>query len=231
MAAFDKTNGRVLWQSKDWKDGAQYSSIVKATINGQPQYVQLVMNTFAGVDAKTGKVLWTAPFPNGKVAVIPTPIVKDNLVFVDAGYGAGGKLVRIKPGNQVEDVYENKLMKNHHGGVVLVGDYLYGHSDPAGWLCMEFATGNEVWLEKKLGKGAIACADGMLYLLEEGKGTVVLIEASPKGWNEHGRFTLDPQSSIRSPKGHIWTHPVISNGKLYLRDQEYIYCYDVKADK
>lgn len=230
MAALDKATGKVLWQSKEWTEGAQYSSIVKAEINRQPAYVQLVMNSFAGIDPKSGKVLWKEAFPNGKTAVIPTPIVKDNYVFVNAGYGAGCKLVQIRPGNHVEQVYENKTMKNHHGGVLLVGQHLYGYSDGIGWLCMDFATGEQVWAERnKLGKGAVSCADGMLYCLDEGKGTVVLAEASPKGWNEHGRLTLEPQSSIRSPQGRIWTHPVVSNGKLYLRDQEFIYCFDVKG--
>jgi len=85
------------------------------------------------------------------------------------------------------------------------------------------------WAEKKLGKGAIHCADGKLYLLEENSGKVVLIDASPDGWKQHGSLTVDPQTTQRSPKGKIWTHPVVSNGKLYLRDQEYVYCYDVKG--
>ncbi len=228
VAAFDKATGKLRWQSTDWKEGAQYSSIVPATINGQAQYVQLTMESFAGLDPKTGKVLWKAEFP-GRTAVIPTPIVKDNHVFVTAGYGVGCKLVKIKPGNEVEEVYSNKLMKNHHGGVVLVGSHLYGHSDGVGWLCMDFMTGEQAWAEReKLGKGAVGVADGMLYCLDEGKGAVVLAEASPKAWTEHGRFTLDPQSKTRSPQGRIWTHPVIANGKLYLRDQELIYCFDVK---
>ena len=129
----------------------------------------------------------------------------------------------------MSDVYENKEMKNHHGGVVLVGDYLYGYSDGVGWLCQEFKTGKQIWSERKaLGKGAVSCADGMLYCLEENSGTVELVEASPKGWKPHGRFKLDPQSAIRNPQGRIWTHPVISNRKLYLRDQDLIFCYEVK---
>ncbi len=229
VAALDKMTGKTLWQSSDWTEDAQYSSIVPATINGAPQYVQLVMNSFAGIDPANGKVLWKVPFP-GRTAVIPTPIVRGNNVFVNAGYGVGCKMVEIQPNNQPKDVYENKLMKNHHGGVVLVGDHLYGYSDGVGWLCMEFKTGEQAWAERgALGKGAVSVADGMLYCLDEGKGTVVLAEASPKGWNEKGRFTLEPQSHTRSPQGRIWTHPVIANGKLYLRDQEYIYCFDVKT--
>ncbi len=228
IVALDKKSGATLWQSEDFTDGAQYPSIVKATINGEPQYVQLTMQTLVGVSPKDGSVLWRTPFP-GKTAVIPTPIVKGNEIFITAGYGVGCQLVRIEPGNKPMVVYENKLMKNHHGGVILVGDHLYGHSDGVGWLCMDWKTGNEVWSEKKaLGKGAIAYADGMLYLVDESSGNVVLIEASPKGWNEKSRFQLDPQSTIRSKSGRIWTHPVIAHGRLYLRDQDLIHCYAVK---
>jgi hypothetical protein len=137
-------------------------------------------------------------------------------------------------------------MVNHHGGVILVGDYLYGYSDKGGWTCQDWKTGDVKWaVQDKLGKGAIHCADGMLYLLEEGGkrargakgaegigdqgGTVVLIEASPDGWKEHGRFKLEPLSAQRKPQGKVWTHPVVCNGRLYLRDQEFISCYNVKG--
>lgn len=228
IAALDKTNGKTLWQSKDITDDAQYASIVPGKINDEAQYIQLTMKSLFGVSAKDGAVRWRVDWP-GSTAVIPTPIVRENFVYATAGYGAGCKLMEVKANNQVTEVYANKTMKNHHGGVILVGDHLYGYSDGVGWLCQEFKTGNQVWAERnKLGKGATGCADGMLYCLDEGNGTVVLIDASPNGWSEHGRFKLDPQTKIRSPQGHIWTHPVIANGKLYLRDQDLIYCYNVK---
>jgi outer membrane protein assembly factor BamB len=230
VAALDKKTGKTLWQSKEWTSPAQYSSMVPAKINGEAQYVQLVMDSFAGISPKDGKVLWNVPFP-GRTAVIPTPVVKDNFVFITAGYKVGSKLTEIKAGNQPTEIYRNNTMSNHHGGVILVGDHLYGHSDSKeiGWLCMEFATGKEIWKEAgKLGKGAIGYADGMLYCVDENNGTVVLIEASPKGWSEKGRFKLDPQTAIRSRDGRVWTHPVIANGKLYLRDQDLIHCYAVK---
>jgi outer membrane protein assembly factor BamB len=227
VAALDKKTGSVLWQSTQFTDSAHYSSVVTATINGEPQYVQRTEKNVVGIAPADGKLLWKTPFP-GSTAVIPTPIVRDNQVYVTAGYGAGCKSFRIDPGNQVSVLYSNKVMKNHHGGVILVGDHLYGHADP-GWVCQSFKTGEAVWTHRGFGKGAVAYADGMLYCLEEGSGTVVLAEASPAGWKEHGRFKLDPQSNIRSSQGRIWTHPVISNGKLYLRDQDLIYCYDVKG--
>jgi outer membrane protein assembly factor BamB len=228
LLALDKMTGKKVWQSAEWTDGAQYASIVPIEHGGVRQYVQLTMQNFAGVNAKDGKVVWKATFP-GKTAVIPTPVYANGQVYVAAGYGVGCKSVKLGS-SEPETLYENNNMVNHHGGVILVGDYLYGHSDRGGWTCQNFKTGEVQWAERgKLGKGAIHCADGMLYLLEENSGNVVLIEASPDGWNEKGRFTMGPQTDQRNPKGKIWTHPVVSGGKLFLRDQELIHCYDVKG--
>jgi outer membrane protein assembly factor BamB len=229
MLALDKMTGKRIWQTSDWTDECQYASILPVAHNGAGQLIQFTQKTLAGVDFNSGKVLWQTPFP-GRTAVIPTPIFREGNVYVAAGYGIGCMMVNIGKDNSVTPVYQNTNMVNHHGGVILVGDHLYGFSDGSrSWTCQDFKSGEVVWAEKKLGKGAIHCADGMLYLLDEKSGDVVLIEASPKGWNESGRFTLSPLSEKRNPKGGIWPHPVVSNGKLYLRDQEYIYCFNVKA--
>ena len=231
VAAFDKKSGELLWQSKDLTDPAHYASIIAAHHGGKRQFIQLTEKHVAGIAADDGKLLWSMDWP-GRTAVIPTPIFSDGQVYVTAGYEAGCKLIKLEANNEATEVYFNKEMINHHGGVILVGDYLYGHSDRPvnGWLCQNFKTGEKVWLEKDaLGKGAITYADGMLYCLAEKDGTVVLIDASPKGWKEHGRFKLDPQTTQRSARGKIWTHPVISGGRLYLRDQELLSSYDVTA--
>jgi outer membrane protein assembly factor BamB len=228
VAALNKRTGELLWQSKELTDGAHYSSIVRGEFHGQPQYVQLLQQRLVGLSPNDGKLLWEVGWP-GETAVIPTPIVHDNHVFATSGYGAGCMLVEINPQNEATKVYENKIMKNKHGGVVRVGDNLYGYSDEVGWLCMNFQTGDRVWREREaLGMGAIGYADGKLYCIDQSEGNVVLIDASPEGWTERGRFTLSPLSPNRSPRGGIWVHPVVVDGKLFLRDQELLYCYDVK---
>ncbi|QOV88297.1 PQQ-binding-like beta-propeller repeat protein [Humisphaera borealis] len=229
VAAFDKKTGKVLWQSADFTEGAQYSSIIAVDHDGKRQFIQRTMAKVVGLDPSSGAVLWVTDFP-GKTAVIPTPIYHSGNVYVAAGYGVGCKMVNIGSGNKVTEVYQNDVIINHHGGVVLVGEHLYGYSDKAGWVCQDFKSGKQVWAEKKaLGKGAITFADGKLYLLGESDGQVVIIDASPEGWKEHGRFTLTPQTKNRNPKGKVWTHPVIANGKMYLRDQELIFSFDVKG--
>jgi len=230
IAALNKENGEVLWRSTDLTNGAQYASVVPAVIHGQAQYIQLFQDDVAAVSPEDGKLLWKATWP-GKTAVIPTPIVKDNYVFVTSGYGVGCTLIKINEGNKPEEVYFNKNMKNHHGGVLAIGDFIYGHSDGVGWMCLNFKTGEIAWNERgALGKGCVTAADGMLYCIDEGNGDVALVEATPAGWHEDSRFKLEPQTKRRSARGRIWTHPVVSNGKLYLRDQDLLFCFDVKAE-
>ena len=229
VVAFNKKTGKVIWQSKQFTDGAQYSSIIPIDHNGAHQYVQLTMKSLVGLDSKTGNTLWKSSWP-GRTAVVPTPVFNEGKVYIASGYSVGCKLVNVGPENQVSDLWVNKVMKNHHGGVILYKDHLYGYSDGNGWVCQEFKTGKEIWSEKRaLGKGCLTIAEGMMYCVDEGRGDVALAVASPKGWEQHGKFRLDPQSRIRSRRGKIWTHPVIANGKLYLRDQEHIYCYNISA--
>jgi outer membrane protein assembly factor BamB len=228
VAAFDKISGELAWQTADEKSGAGYSSIVPHQCNGSVELVQLLPQALVGLDPASGKTLWKEGFP-GSVAVIPTPVIRDNLVYVAAGYGAGCMLVEVGPDFAAKKLYDNKTMVNHHGGVILVGDSVYGYSDGKGWVCQDLKSGDMTWHDKDaLGKGAVACADGMLYCLSEDGGEAVLVEPSTKAWKEVSRFTLDPQTELRKPKGKIWTHPVVCDGKLYLRDQNLLFCFDVK---
>lgn len=231
LAALDKNTGEVRWRSQDFTDDAGYSSLVVSEAGGIRQYVQRTGKSVSGVAAKDGRLLWRFAH-SANVAAIPTPIVANNYVYSTSGYGAGCVLIRLTPDGQgikAEQVYANKDMTNHHGGVVKVGDHVYGYSDRGGWECMEFLTGKVVWKESsKLRKGSITCADGRLYCYSENDGTVALIEASPAGWKESGRFKIPQQTKLPRKRGKIWSHPVVANGRLYLRDQNLIFCYQVK---
>jgi outer membrane protein assembly factor BamB len=239
MAAVDKKDGKTVWQSADITDGAHYASIVVTNGGGMRHYVQMTGESVFGVDPKDGKLLWKYP-RKGPTAAVPTPVVKDDYVFATSGYGAGCHMVSLSsdgPGKvKYKEEYKNGDMTNHHGGVVLVGEHLYGYSDSRGWICQELRTGKVIWPEKdrinKLGKGCLTYADGHLYCFDEGKGTMALVEATPtEAWKEVGRFTIPKKSEKPRKSGQIWTHPAVSNGRLYLRDQDLIFCYDVKDSK
>jgi len=224
LLAVDRNSGAKLWQTSDWTDAAAYSSAVVATIQGKKQYVQLTGNSVAGVEADTGKVLWKAP-RTGKTAVIPTPIIDGDLVFVTSGYGIGCNGFRIsKDGDtwSAEEIYANKELANHHGGVVLVDGHVYGATGST-FRCVELESGDGVFNERSAGKGSTLYAGGRFILRSEG-GPVALIKASPEGMQEVSRFDQPDRSEHRA-----WPHPVIANGKLYLRDQDLLLCYDVSA--
>lgn len=232
IVALDKESGNLIWQCAIQGAGkAEYSTIVAAELDGRPQYVKLFQQKLVGVSADKGELLWQSDW-SGRTAVIPTPIVEGNHVYITSGYGVGSKLVEVSKGTAT-DVWMKKEMKNHHGGVIKIGDFLYGFSDGAGLSCQSWKTGDLTWHEKgeqgELVKGSICAVDGMLICLNEGDGTVSLVEANSEKFVKKSQFKLDPQSKNRSPKGMLWTHPVVLNGKLYLRDQEYIHCYDVKG--
>jgi outer membrane protein assembly factor BamB len=227
IVALDQKTGSVAWRSKGFSDAPDYSSVAVAEIGGVRQYVQLTPKSVAGVAPADGKVLWSAP-RLGRTATIPSPVCHNGFVYVTSGYGVGCNLFKISAVGgkfSAEEVYANKVMANHHGGVINVGDFICGHSEGKGWTCQDLKSGEAKWQEKeKLDKGSVAYADGRLYLRSEGKGTVVLIEASPAAYKEHGRFE-QPERTQRK----AWPHPVIANGKLYLRDQDVLLCYEVKA--
>jgi outer membrane protein assembly factor BamB len=228
VLALNKLTGATVWRSKELTDNATYASLLAVDIGGVHQAIVFTDVHVAGVAAQSGKVLWKAPRA-GKVAVIPTPIYKDNQVFVASGYGIGCNSFRLTAAGgkfSADQIYANTDMVNHHGGVILLGDHLYGYSDKGGWTCMDFKTGKVAWCEKKLGKGTLSYADGRFYLRDEGgPGTLVLIEATPDGWKEHGRFNQPDRS-----KAKAWPHTVICNGKWFVRDQDMLLCYDIKPN-
>ncbi len=225
VVALDRSSGKELWRTSQVKDASAYSSAIVAEIGGKRQFVVLTDASVLGIGAEDGQVLWRAP-RKGQVAVIPTPVFYNDSVFVSSGYGVGCNLFKISLANdqfKPEQVYANKVMVNHHGGVIRIGEHLYGYSDGKGWVCQNFKTGKMVWEEKgKLGKGAITYADGRFYLRGESKGTMVLIEATPDGYKETGRFEQPDRSNKMS-----WPHPVVAHGKLYLRDQDVLLCYTI----
>ncbi len=230
ILAFNKLTGEKAWQSIELTSTAHYSSLTVSGEGENTAYVQLLVDKIVSVSPKDGTVNWENPWP-GQIAVIPSPIVAGEKVYVTSGYGAGSKLLDLSSG-EPEQVFISKAMCNQHGGIVLHDGHVYGcSSESKGFVCQDFETGKLLWNEKKkIKKGAIVYADNRFYFVEERSGDVILIEANAEGFTERGRFTLSPQTEQRKRDGRIWVHPVICNGKLYLRDQELIHCYNISSE-
>lgn len=221
LVALSKKDGSTLWASES--DEAGYSSAVVADVRGVRQAVFFTGERVLGVRVDDGSVLWSYRRVSNRTANVATPIVRGNFVFVSSDYGTGCALLEIQgdaTGMTAREVYFHQDMKNHHSSSVLVDDTLFGFSSSI-LTALDFTTGKVLWRDRSVGKGSLVVADGRLYLFGE-NGVAGLAEATRAGYRESGRFELKTSGSP------TWSHPVIANAKLYLRDQDTLYCYDVK---
>jgi len=221
IVALNKSDGSVIWKSQS--DEAGYSSAIPMEINGVTQVVFFTGERAVGLDVRDGRLLWEYAKPSNRTANVATPIARANRVFISSDYGTGGGVIEIKANNKAQELYFTKEMRNHHSSSVLIGDHLYGFSS-AILTAMKFDTGEIAWRDRSVGKGSLVYADGHLYCFSE-NGVVGLVEATPAGYKEKGRFRVQ-QDSLPT-----WTHPVVAGGRLYLRDQDTIYAFDVREKK
>jgi len=230
MVALDKKTGETIWKCAIpvKSPEAGYSSIVIAEVGGIKQYVQLLNGGVVGVSTD-GKPLWQYEKLGPNTANIPTPIVLNDRILAVAGYGKGGALLKLTAGGnevKVKEIYFKHELTNKHGGVLVVGDYAYGDTDDRGMpYCAEVKTGNIKWKREREGNGrgsaSVTYADGRLYFHYD-NGVVALVEASPDGYKETGSFQVETD-------GSAWAHPVVVGGRLYLREGNSLYCYDVRG--
>lgn len=235
VAALDKLSGAVVWRSTEATDQAAYTSPMLAEIDGVRQYVVLTNQGLLGVAAADGKLLWTHRRRWG-TEVVNSPLVQGRKIFVTVGAGGGCELIEVKQNGaawEVVSLYSNKNMANHHANIVLLGDKLYGNSQGSGWTVLGFETGEIIASERKIPAGAVTFADGRFYLVNERDGATMLLDPTkptgdgPQPATIVGRLKLPQTSDLRKPKGGFWTPPVVSRGRLYLRDQNLLFCYDV----
>jgi outer membrane protein assembly factor BamB len=232
LAALDKNTGNVVWRSTEWTDLSGYSSSIVAEIDGVRQYIQMSRSGVAGIAASNGRLLWKADVAGNANAVIPTPVAQGNIVYVTSGYNAGCAALRLTRTGEtfsVETLYTERNMSNHHGGVVLVNGHIYGFSDASGWLSQNLMTGETVWSERntEVGKGAVIAVNDRLILLDERTGLITVAAASPNGWREFGRMGIPERTKIESMDNMVWTHPVVADGKLFIRDHDLIFGFDL----
>jgi hypothetical protein len=233
IVALNRNTGEVLWKCAIPSGGeASYSSVIPFVAEGVKQYVQFLQAGLVGVEAATGKLLWRYErSAKGSPAVILTPLASDGFIYSGA-FQAGGALVKpVRRGGEwvAEEIYFAAKLPIGLGGVVKVGDHFYGSTSQSA-LCVDFKTGDIKWEERALGPASWLVADGRIYLHAE-SGEVALVEPSATGFNLKGRFTPPSPPNRLNEMEKAWAYPVIADGRLYIRDMNVLWCYDVKAEK
>ena len=238
VIALNKHTGDVVWRTKELTDAASHSSPIVADVDGIRQYIVFAAKNIAGIAAKDGKLLWSIAIEGEKVnAVIPTPVFIDNMLYVTNGYGFGCQCIKLtKDGDSVkaETIYKNRDLQNQHGGAVLMNGHIYGYSERPNdsWMCQHMKTGEIVWSQKgrdvEFGKGSMVAVNDRLLLLDMQTGSSALIAASPEGWQEFGRMEIPERTKIVTQDNHVWTHPVVAHDRLYIRDQDLLFCFDMR---
>jgi outer membrane protein assembly factor BamB len=229
IVAFDKRSGDVAWKAGD--DMAGYSSPIAVTAAGERQVLFFTAAGLVGLSPEDGKVLWRFAWENGTKVSAATPIVfratvadeTFDYVFVSSNYGKGAVLLKLLPAGagavKAERVYETKQMQNHFSSSVRLGKHVYGFNDSL-LACVDVTTGQAAWQERGFNKGSLTIADGRLIILGE-RGKLALAEADPNKYHELASFAFS--------HNQCWTVPVVANGKMYVRDQQKLVCYDLRS--
>ena len=233
LLALNKRTGDVLWKcAVPEGDEAAYASAIIVEAAGVKQYVQLLQKGLVGVDAKSGQLLWRFAKATSRYnANIPSPTASGDLIYVGSA-GTGGGAVRLKANNgqvSAEEVYFEAKLPTSIGGVIKLGDLLFGTTASA-MLCLDFASGAVKWEDRALGAASMLLADGRLYLHGE-NGDIALVEPTAEGFRAKGRVTPPGQPKRSGAMEKAWAYPVLANGRLYIRDHGSLWCYEVKAAK
>jgi len=219
VVALNKNTGETIWKSLN--DGVGYSSAILVETGSVRQILTFTAEAAVGLRADNGQFLWRYPRVANGTANIATPLFHNGHVFFSSAYGTGASLLQLTNDGKMNEVYFTREMRNHYSSSVLVGDTLYGYSD-AILTAMKMTTGDVLWRDRSVGKGSVIFADGLLYCSGE-NGMVAIVEPAPTAYKELSRF------EIKIGTLPMWTLPVVANGRLYIRDQDNLYAFDVKA--
>ena len=229
VAALDKKTGKTVWTNTELKETAAYCSPALVSYKGIDMLITLTQKSVIGVDIKTGKLLWSHPHVTKHDQNITTPVFDEGFIFVASGHSGGGRVVKINDQvNGVKEIWWNKELDNCHGGVIYQHGHIYGSAcrqGGKGFFCVNLRTGKVQYLDKKLEKLSFTCADGMLYGISQ-KGMMFLIAHSPEQFEIAGSFQLPLDSRMPA-----FAHPVICDGKLYLRQNRNLSVYDIRNPK
>ena len=234
LVAFNIENGDVVWETEPLNEGPQYVNPKLIEHGGRKIIISNTSNHIIGVDAKDGKLLWKVNYTEINAATgrirknhATTPIYRDGLILIANGYDWVGLQLKLsKDGSSAEVVWESRDLDPHHGGIVLLGDYIYStnykSTSMGDWICVDWNTGKTMWTKNWYNKGSIISADGMLYIMEEKSGHVALVRPNTE------KFDIVSTFQVTKGTGPYWAHPVISKGKLYIRHGEVLMVYAIR---
>ena len=234
LVAFNINDGKVVWETVTNDTEPQYVNPKLIEYAGKKIIVTVLGTNVLGVDTKDGKVLWKVDYVAANAATgrvmknhACTPTFRDGDILISNGYNWVSMKLKLSPdGNFVTKVWENRNFDPQLGGVVLLGNYIFGTthmSQPAdSWACVDWTTGKTLWTNKWKGRGSVISADGMLIMFEERTGTVALANPDPS------KLDIVSEFKITKGEGPFWAHPAIKNGKLYIRHGEALMVYQVK---
>ena len=230
--ALDKKTGKTVWEAAPVANppGVVLGSTTPYAFDFEGTRVVTVLSiaTVEGLDARTGKTLFSIPFLNNSRTNCNMPIYHDGHLFLTTGYGFGAKLFKLAKNSDgtitPTEVWSERRFDNQHHGVVMVDDYVYGATYNGSWGSIHFMTGEIGYLHRGFGKISVFFADGLLYGLTDDDKTVLLLKPEPKEFVLLSQFELPNEV-----EGPSWAHPVVFGGRLYLRHGEYLYCYDVRS--
>jgi outer membrane protein assembly factor BamB len=225
IVALEKTSGQTIWTSRGLSEQSAYCSPILIKRGGNRIIVSITARSVVGLNPKTGDLIWRQPQdpdaedPNHSV----TPVYQEGCIYVTSGHGKGGQMLELSSdGHRISQKWVDTKLNCLHGGVVLIDGYIYGTSGKGRWICLNLKDGELMYEEKGIGMGSVTYADGMLYCYGQ-KGTLGLVRASPEG------FDLVSDVKVKYGAGQHWAHPVISDGRLYIRHGHALMAYDIRA--
>jgi len=227
MVALDKMTGSVVWKAPSTGELAGYGSPMLVELDGLRIITTLTAKAVIGVNADTGELLWHVKHESYADENIMIPIVHDGHLFISSLKAGSVKWkLNVNDGKvSLAELWRTQELDNHHGGIVLVGGNLYGNStfrNSKRWVCLDWESGANKHMDKGVGKGSLTCADGMLYTLSE-NGRMGLVRPTPTGQELVSSFQIP-----KGGKGKSWAHPVVCNGRLYLRHGNFLYAYALR---
>jgi outer membrane protein assembly factor BamB len=233
--ALYKMTGKLIWKSESLNDDPAYVSPVLISYSGKKLLINVSASYVFAVDPISGKIVWKIKHLDinpSKAEVIKcvTPLYHEGKIYVTGGYDHGGIMLNLTDGgNNVTLAWTDQVLDIHHGGAVLLNGYIYGsnwlNNNDGNWCCIDWNTGTKKWEEHWKCKGSIISAEGMLYIYDERNGFVGLVRANPEKFDLVSSFKIKQGST-----GPFWAHPVIHNGKLYIRHMNTLMAYNIKSN-